>query len=90
YPGYATDGLFAGPAVDLLFWKWERGKENISTTFVNVGGELGFKWSKNQYFIEPVFVLQFSFGKAEAEDGIANSYGDGFEPALRMNFGLKW
>ncbi|GEM_PF-3425502 len=90
YPGYATDGLFAGPAVDLLFWQWEKGKENISATFVNVGGELGFKWSNNQYFIEPVFVLQFSFGKAETENGIANSYGDGFEPALRMNFGLKW
>ncbi len=90
YPGYATDGLFAGPTADLLFWQWERGKENISATFVNVGGELGFKWAKNQYFVEPVFVLQFSFGKAEAENGIANNYGDGFEPALRINFGLKW
>lgn len=81
-------GLWYGPSADILFWN-AREKHLItpvthSSTFLGVGGDIGYKWNFNQFGVEVFGGLRYYFGQIE---GL--SFG-GTSLIAGINLGYLW
>jgi hypothetical protein len=92
-PYRAIDGLWVGPALDLIFLKWKYEKEVISATFIHISGEVGYKLFFEQIVVEPSFKLLFSIGSAKSSGTINQvelDYGDGIGYGFGLSVGYSW
>lgn len=92
-PWRALNGLWVAPSMDILFAKWKHAGEEISQTFFNINGEVGYKFFFEQIVVEPSFALIFSIGKAEYTRGRPNvtlNYGNGINFTFSLSLGYSW
>lgn len=89
-PNRAITGIWVGPSADLLFLKWKYSRGDVSSTFFNIGGEIGYKWIFEQYVVEPYLSLGLSLGKVESEDGKSLAYGNGIIYSVGLSLGYSW
>lgn len=60
-------GLWYGPSADLLFWSAKE-KNRIApatykSSFLGIGGDVGYKWNFNQFGVEIFGGLRYYFGE---------------------------
>lgn len=60
-------GLWYGPSADILFWSAKEKNKNLpvtySSTFLGLGGDIGYKWNFNHFGVEIFGGLRYYIGE---------------------------
>lgn len=77
------EGLSAGPAIAIGFWKWNYAGYNYSGgTSIAIGGEAAYKWVFDGFVVEPILQIMFNVANIEGLD--YRPFGAG------VNIGYAW
>ncbi len=81
-------GLWYGPSADILFWSAKQ-KNRITpatynSSFLGIGGDIGYKWNFNQFGVELYGGLRYYFGE------IAGLSFGGASLIAGVNLGYVW
>ncbi len=77
------EGLSAGPALAVGFWKWDNTYYNYGGgTSIAIGGEAAYKWVFDGFVVEPILQIMFN---------VANIQGLDYRPfGAGVNLGYAW
>ncbi|MCX8057358.1 MAG: DUF3575 domain-containing protein [Ignavibacteria bacterium] len=60
-------GLWYGPSADILFWTAKEksliAPDTFTSSFLGLGGDIGYKWNFNQFAVEIYGGLRYYFGE---------------------------
>ncbi|MBI5325257.1 MAG: hypothetical protein HZB41_08310 [Ignavibacteriae bacterium] len=79
------EGLSAGPAIALGFWKWDGPYGSLvydGGTSIAIGGEVAYKWVFDGFVVEPIINIMFN---------VASLSGLTYQPfGAGVNLGYAW
>ncbi len=80
--------MWYGPSADILFWKAKEknivGPATYQSSFLGVGGDIGYKWNFNHFGVEIFGGLRYYFGE------IAGLSFGGASLIAGLNLGYVW